>query len=331
MKKVILMMCLILGLFAGNSYVFASIDAVLFNPNANPSYKNWQSRLTGEDGDETLYLTYGPDIVGYGGYGSGNTTPVMGDVNGDGLADAVLVNNSTGYWESRLTGYVDGNLYLAAGPDVPHYGGGYGGANPKVMGDVNGDGLADAAVYNPSNGHWAARLTGYVDGTLYLTAGPDVPHYGGGFGNSSSVALMGDVNGDGLADAVVFNDGSWIARLTGYVDGTLYLCAGPDITNPSGHNYGTSDFIPLLGDVNDDGLADAILFNPSNGHWEARLTAYVDGTLYLASGDDVSGFTGYGTSDYTPLVGNVDGDVIPEPASVGLMLMGILGLLRRKE
>ena len=72
-------------------------------------------------------------------------------------------------------------------------------------------------------------MTGKVGGTLYLTAGPEVNGdmlWTGPTNTPTYIPLMGDVNGDGLADAVIFNDGQFQANLTGYDESVLKLTMG---------------------------------------------------------------------------------------------------------
>ena len=58
---------------------------------------------------------------------------------------------------------------------------------------MNGDGLADAVLFNPANGTWQSRLTGYDGTNLYLTYGPDVSG-STSYGTSAYIPFFGNVN-----------------------------------------------------------------------------------------------------------------------------------------
>jgi len=78
------------------------------------------------------------------------------------------------------------------------------GSNRQLLGDVNGDGRADAVVYFGSNGSWyVSRSTGSAFGAF--------SRWINGHGVRSSNQLLADVTGDSRADATAFfkRDGSW--------------------------------------------------------------------------------------------------------------------------
>jgi hypothetical protein len=83
---------------------------------------------------------------------------------------------------------------------------------------------------------------------------------------------------------------------TVFRNGFWYVDADGDCVVDLYHWYGAADYIPLVGDINNDGINDKILFK--DGMW------YVD-----TNGDCVVDlYHWYGAADYIPLVGDINND-----------------------
>src|SRR5580698_11135321 len=159
----------------------------------------------------------------YDGDGYRAVAVAIGDLNGDGHPDIVLVNTAlffgTAHGElSVLMGNGDGTFQDAALYDS----GGFD-ATSVAVGDVNGDGHPDLIVANQcqtcdQNGECVGPsqvgvLLGNGDGTFQ----PAVSY--GSIGTDASSVAVGDVNGDGAPDLVV--QGSVTSVLLGNGDGTF--------------------------------------------------------------------------------------------------------------
>lgn len=139
--------------------------------------------------------------------------------------------------------------------------------------DVDGDGISDVAVGAPhegsdESGH-AYIFSGSTGALIHHLASLE-PEFGGGFG--ASVALIGDVNGDGIADLAVGAAGEDVGPVN-YQKGRVYVFSGAtgaviySLRSPSpevGGRFGSP--VSALGDVNGDGVNDfAAGSNERNG------------------------------------------------------------------
>ncbi|OGX68648.1 MAG: hypothetical protein A2189_01195 [Paenibacillus sp. RIFOXYA1_FULL_44_5] len=116
------------------------------------------------------------------------------------------------------------------------------------------------------------------------------------FGTGSSNQFIGDVDGDGKDDAVIFNssNGSWQVALS---NGNGFNSPSTWIT---GHGVGSDQ--QFLADVNGDGKQDAIVFFASTGDWYVSLS---NGSSFLSYNHWASG-VGIGASKL--LLADVNGD-----------------------
>jgi hypothetical protein len=264
----------------------------------------------------------------------GESVAGAGDVNGDGYDDVVIGATSSGqlgggradlYLGSAAGLSLSANWTTPAVPDFSDLGESVAGG-----GDVNGDGYDDIIVGAP--GYPGAD--GFPAGAAFLFLGsaagpsatpdwtalapPDNPHaafpQGDLFGQT--VAIPGDLNGDGYDDVVVGQDFSGMLPHQG--EGKVYIYYG----SPSGPATTASKEIEgnkqnaffsqsLSGaDVNDDGFADLIVGAPGYASPSSQTR---EGALFVFYGSA----NGPGTKKVTRIEGNQQGAVFAAALGAG--------------
>jgi len=233
--------------------------------------------------------------IGDFGYGQGwrvdEDPRMMADVNGDGLQDVVGFGND-GVDVALSTGESFGEKLLW----INDFGYGQGwlvDEDPRMMADVNGDGLQDVVGFG-NNGVYVALSTG----ESFVKEGeqPWIGDFGydQGWDDSDNLRGMSDVNGDGLQDVVGFdNDGVYVALSTGdSFEGMQRWINdfGSDI-----RGWGDPDDLQLMADVSGDGLADVVGFDQD----KVRVATSQSGNELLTR--IVDGLHGQTQIEYQPL------------------------------
>ncbi len=140
------------------------------------------------------------------------------DFNGDGCADLALFRS--GVW--RIPGVPDRSLGTIG--DIP------------VAGDYDGDRIADAAVFRPSDGTWHL-----ADGQVK-------------FGQTGDIPVPADYDGDGRLDLAVYRP----------TTATWLFQTGASVA------FGQVGDLPVPGDYDGDGSADVAVFSRATGTWNIR-------------------------------------------------------------
>jgi len=210
------------------------------------------------------------------------TSPrIVGDYDGDGLADPAQYNPATKTWKIWLSasGYAPMELPgLLGGPGyVP------------ASADFDGDGKTDPAIYAEATGKWIVMLSsgGYAQ--------MSVPGTLGGNGWSPCPA---DFDGDGKADPGVYAEGAgtWKAMLSGKGYAVSQL---PQALGQVGWG-------PCPADFDGDGKADQAVYEEATGSWQVRLSA---------SGYAITALSAFlGGPGYVPMPADYDGDGLADPA-----------------
>ncbi|MBI3987598.1 MAG: VCBS repeat-containing protein [Lentisphaerae bacterium] len=116
-----------------------------------------------------------------------------------------------------------------------------------VVGDYDGDGADDLALYYQNTGGWYIQSAdGYV--IAWATT----------WGGSGYSPMAGDFDGDGFSDLAVYNDATmnWFV-LSLEKNNILFF----------NDNWGWPDAIPVPGDFNGDGRTELTVYDASAGRW----------------------------------------------------------------
>ncbi len=266
----------------------------------------------------------------------GYSVASLGDVNGDSVPDyAVGAPYQDGDFVSTVTGFglpqnvgkvlvIDGatlaTLSEMNDPEFeliqPQHFGGQLGWSLSVSSDINGDGVADVIAGVPHhiadpNVHESIINAGKAlvfsgkDGALLFTLLDPDEQEDGLFGNS--VAALGDVNSDGVADFAVGvpghdigDEGDGVANV-----GTAYIFSGktgavirtledpPRGGEEAGAAFGTA--IANAGDVNSDGVSDVVVGAPGEGRVHV-FNGKTGALLYTIVGPETELLTSFGAA-----------------------------------
>lgn len=273
-----------------------------------PSGRGLQIRTKFSDGDGTF-----TGAVHQTGHGSGvfnSTAPLVGDFNGDALDDLAFVLEINNRMQIRVLHSLGNGLFGGTTTYTPYNDGMIGDAAPLV-GDFNGDGLADILfTWRGSNATYLRNYTGQADGTLEIA----FTNFGdGNIVYSDSAPRVGDFNGDGRDDfAYLFHDaGKLNIRVRyGQEDGTF---VGNNLQFNEARNL-FNLMSPNVADYTGDGQDDiAFIYRDGAGETRLQLYYYDEGT-FIAAPVTISGIGTQQTSKSSRLFGDFDGNGLQDYA-----------------
>ncbi|RMI03481.1 MAG: VCBS repeat-containing protein, partial [Calditrichaeota bacterium] len=234
------------------------------------------------------------------------STPVktlVGDVNGDGMAD--MIWNHTGPSGNEIyIGFANGDGTFSSSTPVTHpeqAPEGWG-LYKTLVGDVNGDHMTDL-IWNYTGGENRTYI-GLSNGDGTFTFPPDILHYYSSW--SLYDTFIGDVNGDGNDDIIwnVTESGYLNRTYIGLSDGGTSFVVTTSKQDHAGTGWGPYD--TFIADITGDG-ADDIIWNTTITTHNRTYTGinFSNGLFQLPS------FQDHNSGDWSNLrtnLGDVNGD-----------------------
>jgi hypothetical protein len=268
------------------------------------------------NGDGTFTVTNLP-ITNFAGWAATpNAKAIVGDFNGDGLADVALIGPSG--WGSVPVAFSNGDgTFNVTNQPIANFATWAATPNVQILvGDFNGDGKTDVALTGPAG--WATLPVAFSNGngTFNVTNQP-IANFAGWAATANAKAIVGDFNGDGLADVALTGPAGWASLPVAFSNGNgTFNVTNQPIANFAGW-AATANAKVLVGDFNGDGLTDVALTGPSG--WATLPVAFSNGNgSFNVTNQPIVDFAGWAaTANAKALVGDFNGDGKADVALTG--------------
>ncbi|MBE7170258.1 MAG: VCBS repeat-containing protein [Williamsia sp.] len=231
----------------------------------------------------------------------------FGDINGDGKADLITLNQQSGLLDIRRN-IAAGNSFTAASFDAPVSFATAPDPRAAVFAELNGDGRPEVIVLSPA-ANLVSVFQNRANGGL-INVGSFDARKDFSTGSYASAFAVADIDGDGRPDLVVANSytGTVSVMLNTTLPGNL-----DQISFAPAVSYAAGDFPRALavGDVNGDGKPDLVVANEKGNSVSLLLNQAVYGSIDAGSFAARIDYAA-GSNPNSVALGDVDGDGRPE-------------------
>ncbi|MHB8853953.1 MAG: T9SS type A sorting domain-containing protein [Ignavibacteriaceae bacterium] len=229
----------------------------------------------------------------------------IGDLNGDGKPDLAVANNVS----NTVSVFLNTTAPGASTPSFTAKTDFTTGTSPYsvCIGDLNGDGMPDLTVANrgaPPTVSVFLNTTTPGASTLSFAANTDFTT-----GTGAVSVCIGDLNGDGMPDLAVTNQGSNTVSV--FLNITTPGASTPSFTAKTDFTTGTSPYSVCIGDLNGDGKSDLAVANQSS----ITVSVLLNTTVFGAAAPSFTATTNFntgGASPYSVCIGDLNGDGKPD-------------------
>lgn len=238
-------------------YYFADVngdgkdDEIRWDPTLNSGHTRVYLATTG--GNFSATVVDNPE-----GTSAGTTTLFnFADVNGDGKADKIYWNGTVDSGHTRVYLATSGGSFSGTVVSGSTGSSTTGGTNFWYA-DVNADGKQDKIMWHPSlnSGQTMVYLS---NGNGTFTTSTSYSNSGASSVQTDTKFYFADINGDGRADKVYWNPGSYLGKLKFYFSQTSNDFQGPIYSLRGTSQSANTEF--YFADINGGGKADQIRWN----------------------------------------------------------------------
>jgi murein DD-endopeptidase MepM/ murein hydrolase activator NlpD len=217
------------------------------------------------------------------GWNSTQHVRTAGDINGDKKADVVGFGNDS-VWAAISTGTGFGPLAVQLGGGMSYNQGWRTDLHPRMVSDVNGDGMADLVGFY-YDGVYVALYNGgsFNAPTRWL----EEMGYNHGWRVEKHERVIADVNGDGSGDLIGFGEGAIYVALSNGIN-AFNIQAYPLAEMSYLQGWRVESHPRVVADVTGDGKADAVGFG-----WNSVYSAISTSTTFSSASSWLSAMTYY--------------------------------------